>query len=52
MGELVGGALRKEMEGIVWVGDTVNKPGGVFHIGLEAVHKEGAGKRGGPKGLA
>ena len=34
VGELVEGTLSKEAENGVWVGDTVGKFGGVFHVGL------------------
>ena len=46
------GALCKESEGGIGVGNIVGKTGRVFKVGLEAVREEQVSKSGGPKGLS
>ena len=52
MGKFVEGALGKEAEGGMRVGNVVGKFGGVFEVGLEAVCEERASKSGRPKWLS
>ena len=52
MGKFVEGALGKEAEGGMRVGNVVGNFGGVFEVGLEAVCEECASKSGGSKWLS